>query len=133
MFCLYVLWFIFFCKQKTAYEMRISDWSSDVCSSDLSDPIVERAPFLPQVLDQPAQARRQTVALIGQNVRQAPLEDPAGLRHDDAPFQQDGPQQVDQCGAPPHPPLPHRWEATRAGKEGVRTVRTPWSPSQHTK
>src|SRR3546814_7597596 len=27
----------FFCKQKTAYEMRISDWSSDVCSSDLLD------------------------------------------------------------------------------------------------
>src|SRR3546814_10373018 len=29
-----LLWFCFF-KQKTAYEMRISDWSSDVCSSDL--------------------------------------------------------------------------------------------------
>src|SRR3546814_4341026 len=29
-------WFLFFFfKQKTAYEMRISDWSSDVCSSDL--------------------------------------------------------------------------------------------------
>src|SRR3546814_3595840 len=27
---------IFFFKQKTAYEMRISDWSSDVCSSDLA-------------------------------------------------------------------------------------------------
>src|SRR3546814_2248981 len=27
----------FFFKQKTAYEMRISDWSSDVCSSDLYD------------------------------------------------------------------------------------------------
>src|SRR3546814_7565687 len=26
-----------FCKSKTAYEMRISDWSSDVCSSDLLD------------------------------------------------------------------------------------------------
>src|SRR3546814_3282241 len=26
---------ILYCKQKTAYEMRISDWSSDVCSSDL--------------------------------------------------------------------------------------------------
>src|SRR3546814_11830090 len=26
---------LFFCKQKTAYEMRISNWSSDVCSSDL--------------------------------------------------------------------------------------------------
>src|SRR3546814_3651353 len=29
---------IFFFKQKTAYEMRISDWSSDVCSSDLRFP-----------------------------------------------------------------------------------------------
>src|SRR3546814_9987424 len=27
--------FVFFVKQKTAYEVRISDWSSDVCSSDL--------------------------------------------------------------------------------------------------
>src|SRR3546814_7212679 len=34
-----MVWFVFFCffffKQKTAYELRISDWSSDVCSSDL--------------------------------------------------------------------------------------------------
>src|SRR3546814_10680286 len=29
--------FVIFFKQKTAYEMRISDWSSDVCSSDLTD------------------------------------------------------------------------------------------------
>src|SRR3546814_3726020 len=29
------MFIIFFFKQKTAYEMRISDWSSDVCSSDL--------------------------------------------------------------------------------------------------
>src|SRR3546814_1871296 len=28
------MYFFFFFKQKTAYEMRISDWSSDVCSSD---------------------------------------------------------------------------------------------------
>src|SRR3546814_6080187 len=40
-FCMSVLCFLcacivfFFFKQKTAYEMRISDWSSDVCSSDL--------------------------------------------------------------------------------------------------
>src|SRR3546814_1282453 len=33
--CLLILCVIFFFKQKTAYEMRISDWSSDVCSSDL--------------------------------------------------------------------------------------------------
>src|SRR3546814_9902770 len=38
-FCLFVFWFVyvFFFKQKTAYEMRISDWSSDVCSSDLPE------------------------------------------------------------------------------------------------
>src|SRR3546814_9967269 len=40
----------FFFKQNTAYEMRISDWSSDVCSSDLcwkiaADHIVLRTPF----------------------------------------------------------------------------------------
>src|SRR3546814_14260085 len=33
----------FFFKQKTAYEMRISDWSSDVCSSDLFAPRAKRA------------------------------------------------------------------------------------------
>src|SRR3546814_3727450 len=35
--CFYVYIYVcfFFFKQKTAYEMRISDWSSDVCSSDL--------------------------------------------------------------------------------------------------
>src|SRR3546814_8896408 len=36
---------VFFFKQKTAYELRISDWSSDVCSSDL--------PALPAALDLP--------------------------------------------------------------------------------
>src|SRR3546814_4685483 len=33
--CVVFLFCFFFFKQKTAYEMRISDWSSDVCSSDL--------------------------------------------------------------------------------------------------
>src|SRR3546814_3405573 len=32
---MFVICLFFFFKQKTAYEMRISDWSSDVCSSDL--------------------------------------------------------------------------------------------------
>src|SRR3546814_8718300 len=35
---------IFFFKQKTAYEMRISDWSSDVCSSDLRSASAIRNP-----------------------------------------------------------------------------------------
>src|SRR3546814_9741193 len=38
-----VLFCVFFFKQKTAYEMRISDWSSDVCSSDLGDAEAELA------------------------------------------------------------------------------------------
>src|SRR3546814_1936009 len=36
LFRVLVFGFFFFFKQKTAYEMRISDWSSDVCSSDLA-------------------------------------------------------------------------------------------------
>src|SRR3546814_10587725 len=48
---------VFFFKQKTAYEMRISDWSSDVCSSDLanwsnfsdhSPAIMPSVPMMPQ-------------------------------------------------------------------------------------
>src|SRR3546814_3837350 len=38
----------FFVKQKTAYEMRISDWSSDVCSSDLFGSRNDRGEFLRQ-------------------------------------------------------------------------------------
>src|SRR3546814_7138241 len=53
--------FFFFFKQKTAYEMRISDWSSDVCSSDLVDDDVDgslgAASGLPEELEH-AVARR---------------------------------------------------------------------------
>src|SRR3546814_8900280 len=41
---LMVVCVFFFFKQKTAYEMRISDWSSDVCSSDLMTPVKSREP-----------------------------------------------------------------------------------------
>src|SRR3546814_4451052 len=37
---MFFVYYFFFFKQKTAYEMRISDWSSDVCSSDLYVPTV---------------------------------------------------------------------------------------------
>src|SRR3546814_2426337 len=54
----------FFFKQKTAYEMRISDWSSDVCSSDLRARCGQPAPcaLLPPVeigLEQIGGARRR--------------------------------------------------------------------------
>src|SRR3546814_10584292 len=38
-----MFFFFFFFKQKTGYEMRISDWSSDVCSSDLMNSVVSAA------------------------------------------------------------------------------------------
>src|SRR3546814_8740215 len=50
----YSCFVFFFFKQKTAYEMRISDWSSDVCSSDLTLPCLRRrgskGPRLPPLL-----------------------------------------------------------------------------------
>src|SRR3546814_6997856 len=43
--------FVFFFKQKTAYEMRISDWSSDVCSSDLTDAHEIEIAISPHLID----------------------------------------------------------------------------------
>src|SRR3546814_1605741 len=59
-FILYLLsffFFFFFFKQKTAYEMRISDWSSDVCSSDLASMPMAGAALMPH------QNRRFSIAL----------------------------------------------------------------------
>src|SRR3546814_16132263 len=50
-------WLVFFFKQKTAYEMRISDWSSDVCSSDLRTTTL--SPFLILSADISKHLRRQ--------------------------------------------------------------------------
>src|SRR3546814_4235331 len=64
MFSLYCCCWFFFFKQKTAYEMRISDWSSDVCSSDrppaLVDAVVEVEEF--QVLELQPRGREQLFA-----------------------------------------------------------------------
>src|SRR3546814_10184212 len=48
--------FLFFFKQKTAYEMRISDWSSDVCSSDLTTMKLITAIIKPFKLDEVREA-----------------------------------------------------------------------------
>src|SRR3546814_3209993 len=66
MFSLLLLCFLFFFffKQKTAYEMRISDWSSDVCSSDLLSVVSYSLQDLvlsplhrPRIADSPGRAR----------------------------------------------------------------------------
>src|SRR3546814_6248575 len=59
-----VLCFFFFFKQKTAYEMRISDWSSDVCSSDLVAFCRMLGMKYPGVLSGPAPEFRRSVRLL---------------------------------------------------------------------
>src|SRR3546814_8338192 len=80
---------VFFFKQKTAYEMRISDWSSDVCSSDLPPPIVHIAmritPPQVQALRQPFVERLPSRALERVGDAQQALAPIAAPRPQDAP------------------------------------------------
>src|SRR3546814_6922141 len=61
-FVSFFLYSFFFFKQKTAYEMRISDWSSDVCSSDLIAKVAARE-FKKQGLDIHLGAKVSAVAV----------------------------------------------------------------------
>src|SRR3546814_4295672 len=71
-----IVLFFFFFKQKTAYEMRISDWSSDVCSSDLIFALAVRLEIGGRRGDQHA------VPILDQQRRRLP----AGARSDAARF-----------------------------------------------
>src|SRR3546814_7992518 len=73
-----ILFAFFFFKQKTAYEMRISDWSSDVCSSDLQMNGPEQLVRNPLVLRHAVRPRLILERLIG---REEGIEDDF-LRHD---------------------------------------------------
>src|SRR3546814_11588540 len=55
----------FFFKQKTAYELRISDWSSDVCSSDLAAPGPCRVPKHHRHEMRPREGRGETRGKVG--------------------------------------------------------------------
>src|SRR3546814_7154456 len=55
-----VIFFFFFFKQKTAYEMRVSDWSSDVCSSDLGEDMAAKL-FRPDSAIDPVNDGRHTL------------------------------------------------------------------------
>src|SRR3546814_5443978 len=70
---------VFFFKQKTAYEMRISDWSSDVCSSDLPAEAVATR-MLDRVFDNYVMANMQRVvnAYIARSDSPDPVEVAAG-------------------------------------------------------
>src|SRR3546814_3049031 len=88
----------FFFKQKTAYELRISDWSSDVCSSDL--------------FGQRCESRS------GAQSSGTPVQPPANSE----------PDVISQSGDSTPEPGFQRSEERRVGKECVSTCRSRWSP-----
>src|SRR3546814_5769854 len=90
--------YFFFFKQKTAYEMRISDWSSDVCSSDLMKRV------LVVYFSQTGQLRRVAESLC------APLT-AAGV-------------EVDWCALQPRQPYPFPWPFFRFFDQFPETVRS---------
>ena len=60
------------------------------------NPLVERPPLLAEIASQPAQTRAQAGALVSEDARQGLLQLATPLRHDNAAFQQQGPQVVDE-------------------------------------
>src|SRR3546814_14206176 len=119
----FLIFFLF--KQKTAYEMRISDWSSDVCSSDL--------PFHGAMTEFLRIARNPLLQHVGGE---------RGDRHtrawqDTEDRANTGPAQDGAAGIPHLPAVGHqafdadgldRSEERRVGKECVSTCRSRWSP-----
>src|SRR3546814_4743645 len=94
----------FFFKQKTAYEMRISDWSSDVCSSDLATSSDMTLP------EEVAQSVDRTVSLWGRlDILVNNASNVAKLGGADGD-------------------VVTRSEERRVGKECVSTCRSRWSP-----
>src|SRR3546814_7983754 len=100
MFVLSCFFFLFF-KQKTAYDMRISDWSSDVCSSDLWNALPQRC--------KPSRVK-VSFRTLGSPVsggRASPLKESSTTLTS---------------------PNLTRSEERRVGKECVSTCRSRWSP-----
>src|SRR3546814_1101954 len=99
--CVFGVFGVFFFKQKTAYEMRISDWSSDVCSSDLCERSRER--WKPRACNSAGRRRGGCHSGLVRCGRE-----PAWPSLDAR----------EQC----------RSEERRVGKECVSTCRSRWSP-----
>src|SRR3546814_5595883 len=106
----------FFVKQKTAYDMRISDWSSDVCSSDLARRLTAIGPGGEEV---PARAAAR-LGIGGDDLHPrlhqvAPVPDSLRIA---AAHEKDDRRGIGRA----------RSEERRVGKECVSTCRSGWSP-----
>src|SRR3546814_10104897 len=126
--CCYLVVFFFF-KQKTAYEMRISDWSSDVCSSDLAgadgDDVARLvgealagAVAVLQRREHGAEEQHQAVGILVVGVHR--------LGHQILHVAADGGQRI--AVGDPEAVGADRSEERRVGKECVSTCRSRWSP-----
>src|SRR3546814_8505784 len=73
---------VFIFKQKPAYEMRISDWSSDVCSSDLPLQGLGRAPEEDAGRDRGAERHREPAPARENGRRIRPADDPPAERRE---------------------------------------------------
>src|SRR3546814_10225746 len=119
--CADVLSFFFF-KQKTAYELRISDWSSDVCSSDLA--IDGPTPHLPPVGGiMPTKIAQIASAGEFHSLRRS--EGHSLLLQASAATGAISSNSARRCSI--------RSEERRVGKECVSTCRSRWSPYHETK
>src|SRR3546814_6840109 len=105
--------FFFFFKQKTAYEMRISDWSSDVCSSD------------PRALNEDEGARARSLAAL----KRAREKEKRSHTSSSGPRE----KQVREVVVPDSITVQElanrmRSDERRVGEECVSTCRSRWSP-----
>src|SRR3546814_20877898 len=113
---------VFFFKQNTAYEMRISDWSSDVCSSDLQG-----------IMFGYASNETENLMPLALDLAHRLLYELAALRREDKEItylRPDSKAQVTLEYDDNHKPvrIDARSEERRVGKECVSTCRTRWSP-----
>src|SRR3546814_11470453 len=116
----------FFFKQKTAYEMRISDWSSDVCSSDLGSEILRQVLHFFELAEDARDVGKDRLRLAGRLQATAGTLEELQAELLLAMLQHRADRRLGHVQHAPgrrHRPGP-RWEERREGKGGGRTVKS---------
>src|SRR3546814_20796216 len=116
----------FFFKQKTAYEMRISDWSSDVCSSDLRGIEMVECAVVPDHRRLVRMGFVDAARRAAIDHRLGYLLEMKGVAADRQQVARAAPRRV--AVIIHHPQAVVRSEERRVGKECVSTCRSRWSP-----